>query len=55
MGYSVRFAGNPALTKERRIERLAGQHAPHSAKAKENPPGLRAEGEGKNDRRQEKH
>jgi len=41
MGYSVRFAGNPALTKERRIERLAGQHAPRPERAKEKPAGLR--------------
>jgi len=48
MGCSVRFAGNPGRrTKERRIETLAGRHAPHSAKAKEKPAGLRAEGEGK--------
>jgi hypothetical protein len=35
MGCSVRFAGNPGRTKERRIERLAGQHAPRPEKAKE--------------------
>jgi hypothetical protein len=29
MGCSVRFAGSPGRTKERRIERLAGQYAPH--------------------------
>jgi hypothetical protein len=39
MGYSVRFAGSPALTKERRIERLAGPSRPE--KAKEKPAGLR--------------
>ena len=40
MGCSFRFAGNPGRTKERRIERIAGQHAPRAAKAKEKPAGL---------------
>ena len=35
MGFSVRFADNPGRTKERRIERFAGQHAPRPEKAKE--------------------
>jgi predicted ribosome quality control (RQC) complex YloA/Tae2 family protein len=35
MGCSVRFADNPGRTKERRIERFAGQHAPRPGKAKE--------------------
>jgi hypothetical protein len=39
MGCSFRFAGNPGRTKERRIERTAGQHAPRVAKAKKNQPG----------------
>jgi hypothetical protein len=47
MGYSVRFAGNPAFTKERRIERLVGQHAPRPEKAKEKPAGLRLKAHGK--------
>jgi hypothetical protein len=54
VGYSVRLAGNPALTKERRIERLAGQHAPRPEKAKEKLAGLRLKAR-ENDRRQEKH
>jgi len=41
MGCPVRFAGNPRRTKERRIEGLAGQHAPLAAKAEEKPAGLR--------------
>jgi hypothetical protein len=41
MGYSVRFAGSRALTKERWNERLAGQPAPRPEKAKEKPAGLR--------------
>jgi hypothetical protein len=47
MGCSVRFAGNPGRTKERRIERLSGQRAPHSAKTKEKPAGLRLKAKGK--------
>jgi hypothetical protein len=47
MGWSVRFAGNPGRTKKRRIERLAGQHAPRAAKAKEKPAGLRLKAKGK--------
>jgi hypothetical protein len=47
MDCSVRFAGNPGRTKERRIERLAGQHAPRAAKAKEKPAGLRLKANGK--------
>jgi TATA-binding protein-associated factor Taf7 len=43
MGCSVRFADSPGRTKERRIERLAGQHAPRPAKAKET---CRVEAEG---------
>jgi hypothetical protein len=34
-------AGNPGCTEERRIERLSGQRAPHSAKTKEKPAGLK--------------
>jgi hypothetical protein len=41
MGRSVRFAANPGRSKERRIERLAGQHAPRPEKAKEKPARLR--------------
>jgi hypothetical protein len=41
MGCSVRFAGDPRRIKERRIERLAGQHAPLAAKAEEKPAVLR--------------
>src|SRR5882672_11759947 len=47
MGCSVRFAGNPGRTKECRIERLAGQHAPRATKAKEKPAGLRLKAKGK--------
>jgi hypothetical protein len=47
MGRSVRFADNPRRTKESRIERLAGQHAPRAAKAKEKPAGLRVKAQGK--------
>jgi DNA-directed RNA polymerase alpha subunit len=47
MGCSVRFAGNPGRTKERRIERFAGQHAPRAAKATEKPLRVEAEGGGK--------
>jgi hypothetical protein len=47
MGCSVWFAGNPGRTKERRIERLDGQHAPRAAKAKEKPAGLRLKAKGK--------
>ena len=43
----VRFAGTPGSTKERRIERLAGQHAPRAAKAKEDPAGLKLKAKGK--------
>jgi hypothetical protein len=45
--WAARFAGNPGHTKERRIERLAGQHAPRAAKAKEKPVGLRLKANGK--------
>jgi hypothetical protein len=48
------FAGNPGCSKERRIERLAGQHAPRPEKAKEQPAGLSLKAR-ENDRRQEKH
>jgi hypothetical protein len=44
MGCSVRFAGNPGRTKERRIERLTVNIAPRAAKAKEKPAGVRAKG-----------
>jgi hypothetical protein len=37
MGCSVRFAGKPGRTKERRHKRLAGQNAARAAKAKEKP------------------
>jgi len=48
MGCSFRFAGNPGRTKEkRRIESLAGQHAPRAAKANEKPAGLRLKAKGK--------
>jgi hypothetical protein len=47
LGCSVRFAGNPGRTKERRIERLAGQHAQRPAKATEKPFGLRLKAGGK--------
>jgi hypothetical protein len=47
MGCPVRFAGNPGGTKERRIERLAGQQAPRAAKAKEKPAGLKLKAKGK--------
>jgi hypothetical protein len=40
MGRSVRFAGHPGRTKERRVERLAGQHAKQTRR-------VEAEGEGK--------
>jgi hypothetical protein len=39
MGCSVRFAGNPGHTKERRIERPIVNIAPHAAKPKKNLPG----------------
>jgi hypothetical protein len=38
MGCSVRFAGNPGRTKDRRIERLTINIGPRSAKPKKNPP-----------------
>jgi hypothetical protein len=44
MGCSVRFAGNPGRTKERRIERLTVNIAPRAAKAKEKPARLKAKG-----------
>jgi hypothetical protein len=43
MGCSVRFA-NPGCTEERRIERLSGHRAPHSAKTKEKPAGVNRRG-----------
>ena len=43
MGCSVRFA-NPGCTEERRIERLSGRRAPHSAKTKEKPAGVNRRG-----------
>jgi hypothetical protein len=39
MGCSVRFAGSPGRTKERRIERLTVSIAPAAAKPEKNPPG----------------
>jgi hypothetical protein len=39
MGCSVRFAGIPGRTKERRIEDLTVNIAPRAAKPKKNPPG----------------
>jgi hypothetical protein len=54
MGCSVRFVGNAGRTKERRIERLAGQHAPRPEEAKEKSAGLRLKAK-ENDRRQEEH
>jgi hypothetical protein len=47
MGCSVRFAGNPGRTKERRIERLTVNIAPRAAKAKEKPAELRLKAKGK--------
>jgi hypothetical protein len=41
MGRSVRVAGNPGRTKERRIESFAGQQAPRPERAKEKPARLR--------------
>ena len=41
MGRSVRVAGNPGRTKERRIESCAGQQAPRPERAKEKPARLR--------------
>jgi hypothetical protein len=37
----------PGATKERRIQRLAGQRAPRAEKDKENPAGLRLKAKGK--------